>query len=234
MPTHPTVTQLVALARADLAIVHSRKRIQTLKEKTNGLRAEGLAASRTVDQAKAHLVELKRTEIAAQQKLESYQTRRKTAIRALESGLGDPDAAERQLTQCGSIIDELEISILETFEAQDEAAIAIEFAKQKVQDQSTTRANFQIECERETPTLTDLIHTKQGLRRQLIDGLEITISKRYERLRRSKGTAVARVIDHCCRSCQLAMPMQDHSDLRRGLEVHCRKCGRWLFASETE
>jgi len=232
MPNHPTVNTLVTLARADLAIVHAQKKMKALKAKTVSLSNDRKKADKRLIDAENALIDLKRNEINYQQKIETYIKRTKTAVQALEKGLGDPDSAQKQITQCGDIIDNLEISILENLDAQESAATAILMAKESVVEHTDKTTVFQTESRIQSLELGELVSAKTAARTQLIKGLDVTIRNRYENLRRSKGTAVARVVDSCCRTCQLALPMQDVSDLQRGREISCRKCGRWLFIAE--
>ena len=116
MPNHPTVTTLVDLARADLSIVHAKKKIRDLREHADRLNEESISAESNLVDAQNALANLRQLEVVTQQKLETYRNRRKTAIRALEEGLGDPESAQRQVIQCGEIIDELEFELLECFE----------------------------------------------------------------------------------------------------------------------
>ena len=232
MPNHPTITTLVDLARADLAIVHGKKKIRTLNEKSKNLAEKVQNAENNLSLSKAKLSKLHQDEATTQQRLESYRKRKNTAVIALERGLGDPNSAERQIDQCGQIIDDLEIAIIENLERQEAMVHQIDNAQKAVSNAQHIADAFEAEKAIEANAVTEIIHAKTHLRQSIIQTLDVTIRTRYEQLRKSKGTAVARVVDDCCRTCQMALPMQDSSDLRRGREIQCRKCGRWLFIAE--
>ena len=234
MPNHPTVTTLVDLARTDLSIVHAKKKIRTLNDKAKHLAETVVNAQVHLRDSQTALSQLRQTEADTQQKLESYRRRKKTAIGALEKGLGNPESAQRQIEQCGKIIDDLEFALLECLENQESAATKIKAAEASVKESVEIAERFETERSEETNQLTVLVNSKTATRTEIINGLDVVIKNRYEQLRRSKGTAVARVVDDCCRSCQMALPMQDSSDLRRGRIIHCRKCGRWLFMPDDE
>jgi predicted nucleic acid-binding Zn-ribbon protein len=229
MPNHPTVEILVKLAREDLSILHARKGIKTLNSTKKNHVDTILAAKHTIVQAEQKYTDLRQQEHALQQKIETYEKRKKTATTALETGAGNPDSAERQIQQCAQIIDDSEFELLENLDEQEDARIDLQKNEQQLVVLNTEQNAFEQKYDTELTHYRDIIVTKTSNRTMIIQGLEQFISKRYEQLRKSKGTAVARVVDNCCRTCQLALPVQDSSDVRRAREVSCRKCGRWLF-----
>ena len=107
MPNHPTVEILVQLARDDLNIVHAQKGIKTLnKAKQDHINIIAKAKD-MIGQAEQKCSDLRQEEHALQQKIETYEKRKKAANTALETGAGSAESAERQIHQCTEIIDEL-------------------------------------------------------------------------------------------------------------------------------
>lgn len=232
MPNHPQVDILVRLAREDLAILHARKKIRESKDGQNNAKQMLHDAEARLVQLLEAVAHLKGEEQRLQQEIETYERRRATAHRVLETGNGNPEAAERQIEQCSDIISNLEsqlINNLDTHEAteqeRDQHKKVLSALKTSTAQEIQELMDFVVQCEQS-------ISEKKTTRTHISTQLDPFLIKRYEQLRRSKGTAVARVVDNCCRSCRLALPMQDQSDLRRGREVACRKCGRWLFIAE--
>ena len=232
MPNHPHVDILVRLAREDLAILHARKKIRESLDGQNKAKQMLQDSEKRLVQLRDTVAHLKGEEQRLQQEIETYERRRATALRVLETGNGNPEAAERQIEQCSNIISDLEsqlINSLDTHEATeqdlDHHKGVLSALKTSTAEEIQALIDFVIQCEQS-------ITEKKTMRTHISTQLAPFLVKRYEQLRRSKGTAVARVVDDCCRSCRLALPMQDQSDLRRGREVACRKCGRWLFIAE--
>ena len=232
MQNHPNVETLVRLAREDLAISHAKKKIVASKR-------EAVEAENAVVRADEHLIHLNDTlmklkgeEQRLQQELESYEKRRETARRVLETGNGNPDAADRQIKQCTSIIGDLESKLLVNFDAYETTEANI---RSKTEETNTLKQTTQalLASLSDTVAQCEQVVQEKGISRTHISNeLAPFLVKRYEQLRRSKGTSVARVVDGCCRTCRLALPMQDHSDLQRGREITCKKCGRWLFIAD--
>ena len=232
MPNHPNIDIIVRLAREDLAILHARKKIREAIEAQKKTKQDLKDAEDHLSKMRSALATLKGEEQRLQQEIETYERRRSTAHRVLETGNGDPDAAERQLKQCADIIGELESELLMNLDSHEQTdgdivhhTVALTTLGQSTVDTLSTLTETIAQCEQ-------TIHEKKTSRTHIASQLESFLLKRYEQLRQSKGTAVARVVDECCRSCRLAIPMQDQSDLRRGREIACKKCGRWLFLAE--
>jgi len=73
-------------------------------------------------------------------------------------------------------------------------------------------------------------HSDLTARRQLLSAeIEPRVIEVYRRLRKQKGTAIARVEQGTCRGCQIALPTTELQQARSGSLVHCSSCGRILF-----
>jgi uncharacterized protein len=232
MANHPLVEILVTLARADLSIVHAKSQHKAMGDRKTAQQAALTKAKAELKGHRETLASLLSRERKSNRDLESYQRRKKTATTALESGMGGADAAERQISQCTDIIDQLELDVLENLEEQDAAKIQIK-ASEDLEKTLTVKIESQTKADKVEIVEIRRIATEKGKERaEVISGLDTDTVRRYEQLRRAKGTAVARVVDNCCRPCQVSLPMQNISDLLRGRIVFCLKCGRWLFNAE--
>ena len=61
-------------------------------------------------------------------------------------------------------------------------------------------------------------------------GVDETLLATYDRILKSRGYAVAEVLDHRCTACQFMLRPQVLSNVRAALEViHCDSCGRMLY-----
>ena len=73
--------------------------------------------------------------------------------------------------------------------------------------------------------LADLTQKRQSLSA----GIETPVVGAYDKLRKQKGQAVARVEQGICRGCRISLPSSDMQQVRSGNLVHCSSCGRILF-----
>jgi len=64
----------------------------------------------------------------------------------------------------------------------------------------------------------------------LREGVDETVLATYDRILKSRGFAVAEVVEHRCTACQFMLRPQVLSNVRAALEVvHCDSCGRMLY-----
>jgi predicted nucleic acid-binding Zn-ribbon protein len=66
-------------------------------------------------------------------------------------------------------------------------------------------------------------------RQALIDQIDPQTFEFYSELKKSKGTAVAKVEQGVCKSCRISLPTTELQQVRTGSLVQCNSCGRILF-----
>ena len=65
---------------------------------------------------------------------------------------------------------------------------------------------------------------------KLRKGVDETLLATYDRILKSRGSAVAEVLEHRCTACQVMLRPQVLSNIRAAQEVvHCDSCGRMLY-----
>jgi predicted nucleic acid-binding Zn-ribbon protein len=70
----------------------------------------------------------------------------------------------------------------------------------------------------------------QARSQELRKGVDDTLLATYDRILKSRGYAVAEVLDHRCAACQVMLRPQVLSNVRAAQEVvHCDSCGRMLY-----
>ena len=70
----------------------------------------------------------------------------------------------------------------------------------------------------------------QSRSQALRKGVDDTLLATYDRILKSRGYAVAEVLDHRCAACQVMLRPQVLSNVRAAQEVvHCDSCGRMLY-----
>jgi len=70
----------------------------------------------------------------------------------------------------------------------------------------------------------------QARSQELRKGVDDTLLATYDRILKSRGNAVAEVLDHRCAACQVMLRPQVLSNVRAAQEVvHCDSCGRMLY-----
>jgi predicted nucleic acid-binding Zn-ribbon protein len=166
---------------------------------------------------------------AAAREIETYEKRRATATGALERGLGDPAAAQRQIDQCSQILDDLETRRLELFEALDVARPALADAEGARDAALAARDAARVQVPAAIGALDADRATRQPDRDAARAALPKDLGLRYDLIRTKKRTAAAALQpDDTCLACRLRAPTVEAIEVRRGLLRACRGCGRFL------
>ena len=111
--------RLTALDALDREIERYRADRLRRTARVTGAHQATEATRRTHTEAEAALATNRTEERALQRRLEELRNSRAAAMRVLTTGIGNPEAAERQLENCNGLIDETETRMLELFEVQD-------------------------------------------------------------------------------------------------------------------
>jgi predicted nucleic acid-binding Zn-ribbon protein len=225
-------SKLYQLQELDLEIESDE---QALKKVTSQL-----GESRTVLDAQAKLQ-------SEQKRLEELKHKQHTAEWEIDDITGSITAAEEKLfsgkvknpkelsslqqdvdmlkTRRGKM-EEKALGLIEQVE-QSEATVAGITAELKDLTADWQRQQKKLTGEKEKlkAALADL----KAKRQQLSDGIEPEAVEVYRQLRKSKGTAVARVEQGICRGCRLSLPTTDLQRVRGNNLVQCSSCGRILF-----
>ena len=188
-----------------------------------------------VVEAQAHLATLEAARKAsktslhqAERRAKRYRDRRASANKVLQSGVGDFSAAERQLTECARILDEVETVILEQMEQLEDLDAQIVAAGQAIVDAEAALADKQRTIPPQLEQLGSERGDLQGARDAVFDELDREFQTRYDRLVARKKFAVGHIIKDACSACQRVLPPQQKTDLKRGRIEACRGCHRWL------
>lgn len=207
-----------ALRDADQALAEARDQVD-LKEK---------ALAALTDERAAQRAEERRLE----REMHRYRDRRASALRVLEGGGGDPEAAARQLAQVDEILDRHETELLQLLEAADDVVERIARAESALAVAREDLARIEAEHPERTAELRARRDELVRARDQELAEVDPALKARYEVLVARKGTAVARIERGACSACRQTVQQQHLTDLNRGLMEPCRGCGRWLVPPE--
>ncbi len=75
-------------------------------------------------------------------------------------------------------------------------------------------------------TVLSNLQNKRQLRATDIDSQVVEV---YSKLKKQKGTAVAKVEQGICHGCRISLPVNELQQIRSGSLVRCSSCGRILF-----
>lgn len=186
------------------------------------------AAQAAVHGAEASLKASKDAEKALAREVRLYEQRRDAATRALEHGHGDPDAAERQVSQCSDILDELETRQLEQMDVTERASEQLGRTRATLAEAEAVLAT----ARQEAPPALESLRAERALAQSKRDAVWAPIPKevqnRYGLVRAKRKTAVSLMIDGYCNACRRKVPLSEAADVRQDRLRSCANCGRYL------
>ena len=226
--------QLYQLQEIDLEIESDEQALsQTVSQ---------LGESQAVVRAQAELAseqqrqeELRRQQHSLEWEIEGIVEKLTTVEKILYSGrIKNP----KELTDLQHEVDglkarrvQLEDKVLETMEQAElvtasVAGISSELKRLEAEWYSQQQ-QLSTDIERLKMILTDLKHKRQ----QLSGSIDSQTVEFYHKLRKQRGTAVAKVEQGICRGCRILLPTTELQQARSGSLVQCSSCGRILFVA---
>ncbi len=224
--------QLYQLQELDLQIDAEE---QALKQRTGQLgESEALITSRAkLASGQQGLDELKHQQHAAEWEIDDLTGKIATIDGKLYSGRIRNPKELTDLQHEGNALkakrSQLETKVLEMMEQVEaaEAGVATESRqfKQLEKEWQSQQQQLAVEIDR---LKTGLVDRKQE-RQQQLGGADPEIIALYEKLKKQKGQALAKIEQGICRGCRLSLSVNEIQQARGGNLVHCSSCGRILY-----
>jgi len=226
---HEDLARLERLDTLDRDITAREKEIARLAEELAQAEVSAAGALEALALARAAVEENDQAQRANTRRTREYEQRKASAIRILEMGSGDPDAAERQRTSCEALIDEAETEMLELMEEADQRAEALSSAEQAQTEADAALQTARAEVPERTRALQAEIAELRERRPAVLGELPSDIRSRYEAFRARGKWAVAQIVRDACKACRMEIRAQHLADLRKGRIEPCHGCHRWLI-----
>lgn len=120
------------------------------------------------------------------------------------------------------------LEIIDQVEVVEKSVAALSREYQKLDDEwRLQQKQIADEIEHLKTSLADLKQERQ----QLIEQIDVSAINLYEKIRRQKNQAVAKVEQGICRACRISLSASALQKARSGQPVQCGSCGRILFIS---
>lgn len=217
--------------RLDRELTRVKAELAKIAARLEQRKTEADKARAAYEQARAALEANRTEERTANRRIEELRSSREAALRVLNTGVGNAEAAQRQLERCDALIDEAETGALELLEQQDTLAAAAAAAERAeatataaLRDDERTAPEQSGALEREHDALT-------AQRAEAAAALNSELRPRYEGFRERGRYAVSKVSGGSCVACSMAVQAQMLADLRNDKLVTCHGCHRWLLVS---
>ena len=226
--------QLYQLQEIDLEL---KSKEQVLRQIASQLgESQALVRMRNkLELERQHLEELKRQQHSLEWEIDDLVTKLTTAEEKLYGGrISNP----KELTSLQHEVDglkvrrnQLEDELLEIMDQVEVATLSVATLSNELKTMETEwdsqQQRLSAEMEQLKTTLSDLEH-KWELLSARFDPQAVEL---YQKLKKQKGEAVAKVEQGVCQGCRISLTTTEMQRARSGSLVQCSSCGRILFVA---
>ena len=231
MPTD--LEKLVELQKVDLELARLNAQLAAIPKTIARIDAQLASARKRVEDARAAI---KAGETAKRQYEQEIQSLNETILkfRGQSSSIKNNEQYKALLSEIAHAEGEIagyEEKILEVMLNADslQSQLAAAEAALKAESAEVERQKSEAAEGRRCGPVQPLPWRRPGATK-LRKGVDETLLATYDRILKSRGYAVAEVLEHRCTACQVMLRPQVLSNIRAAQEVvHCDSCGRMLY-----
>jgi predicted nucleic acid-binding Zn-ribbon protein len=226
--------QLYELQEIDIEIEHTH---QTIEHNTAQLgRREALDdAQNSLEIEQKNLKELNHQRREAEAELDDVVSKIKTAEDQLYGGrINNPkelSSLQHEVNTLKAINDQLETKALEIIESVEDKEKTIAAATADYQKLEAEWQQQQKQLNDDIAELNKSLGKLTEKRNNLVAQIETSAVTLYEKVRKQKKQAVAKVEQGICRACRISLSASILQKARSGQPVQCGTCGRILYIS---
>jgi hypothetical protein len=230
MPTE--LENLVELQAVDLELAQLKARLAAIPETLKRIDAQLASARQCVEDAKAAIKNGETQKRRHEQEIKSL-NEQIDKFRGQSSSVKNNEQYKALLSEIAHAEGEIaahEEKIIEAMLNADTLHAQLAAAESALKAESAVVEREKSEAEKEGAADREGIARTQARSQALRKEIDETLLANYDRILRSRGRALAEVIEHRCTACQVMLRPQVLSNLRAGQEVvHCDSCGRILY-----
>jgi predicted nucleic acid-binding Zn-ribbon protein len=232
---NPDLEKMIVLQAFDVEARRLSDEIAALPKRVAQLAAEGDAASKQLAAAAASLA--KEETLRRSQELEIKEHQQKAARLARQMDVvtttAQVSALEHEIAFARGEVSRLEDAELESMERTE----ALESQKKDFEETvaNLTRRHGELRASTAEQIARDrtLLAEVEGKRSELRPQIGENALSMYDRIAKSRGTALSEGVDHKCSACQMMVRPQRWNDLRDNTNdeqmLTCETCGRILY-----
>jgi len=224
--------QLYQLQKVDLELESNEQALKQMVSQLGESEAAARAQTKLISEQQ-RLDELRHQQHSAEWEIDNLVSKLTAAEEQLYSGrIKNPKELtnlQHEVDMLKAKRDQLENNVLEIMDQVElaEASIAAtssEFKKLEAEWHSQQQ-QLSADIEALKSKLSDLKHKRQLLSAEIAP----QAAEVYDKLRKHKGQAVAKVEQGICRGCRISLPSSELQQARSDNLVQCSSCGRILF-----
>ena len=230
MPTD--LEKLVELQAVDLELARLNAQLATIPKTVARIEAQLASARKRVEDARAAI---KAGENAKRQHEEEIQSLNEKILkfRGQSSSIKNNEQYKALLSEIAHAEGEIagyEEKILEVMMNADALHANLAAVEAALKAESVEVEQQKAAAEKAGEADRNAAEKSKSQSDKLRAGVDETLLATYDRILKSRGYAVAEVLDYRCTACQFMLRPQVLSNVRAALEViHCDSCGRMLY-----
>jgi len=230
MPTD--LEKLVELQGVDLELARLNAKLAAIPKTIARIDAKLANARKRVEDARASIKAADTAKRQHEQEIQSL-NERILKFRGQSSSIKNNEQYKALLSEIAHAEGEItghEEKILEVMLTVDSLQAQLATAEAALKTETVEVERLKAEAEKAGEADRAAAAKAQARSRTLRKGVDETLLATYDRILKSRGYAVAEVLEHRCTACQFMLRPQVLSNVRAALEViHCDSCGRLLY-----
>ncbi|MDE1176819.1 MAG: C4-type zinc ribbon domain-containing protein [Edaphobacter sp.] len=232
---HPDLEKMIALQRLDVEAHRLNEEIAALPKRVAQLAAEGAAARRQLAATGDSLAKEESLRRGHELEIKDHQQKAARLGKQMDvvTTTAQANALEHEIAFAKNEVSRLEDAELESMERTETLDLQKKDAEETVANLTRRHAELSASTAEHIASdrarLAEIEAQRAELRPQIgEDSLSI-----YDRISKSRGTALSEGVDHKCSACQMMLRPQRWNDLRDGSNgdqmLTCETCGRILY-----
>jgi predicted nucleic acid-binding Zn-ribbon protein len=232
---HPDLEKMITLQALDVEARRLNEEIAALPKRVAQLAAEGEAAKKQLAATVASLA--KEETLRRGQELEIKDHQQKAARLAKQMDVvtttAQAAALEHEIAFAKGEVSRLEDAELESMERTETLEASKKDSEETVANLTRRHAELRASTAEHIARDRELVGEIEGKRVELRPQIGEDALSTYDRIAKSRGTALSEGVDHKCSACQMMVRPQRWNDLRdRSSDdqmLTCETCGRILY-----
>ena len=205
-------------------------RIEELRATISRLKQEREERQARLEELEKSLRHFQRRLESAKESLEKHQARLSETSNSREY-----DAVQQEIVAIKHSVDEFEMELLKADEEKGEVQRQLDEGETEFQEQIEACETEIEELEKKTADIDGNVDETKQRREQCAESLPRRLKMMYDRIRRGKNLAAARVIRGACSGCWKNIAPQQINELRQSAKITvCESCGRILIWDDRE
>jgi len=224
--------QLYQLQEIDLEIADEEGKLEQVAGRL-GKNEVVVAAQEKLDAEKKKLEEWQRQQRSLEGEIDDLANKIKASNDQLYSGrINNPkelSGLQHEVELLKAKCDQLEtkdLELMEQVESVETSAVAL---KQELKEITLEWQREQEQLRQEKAMLESSLSDLKQQRQALAAETDAQVLALYDKLRKNKGWAVARVEQGICHGCRISLPSSELQQARSGALVQCGSCSRILY-----